>query len=69
MNFERDNIRRMAGYAYGEQPKDAGVVKLNTNENAYAPSPQVGKALARFDAETLRALSASHRRSAAPAHR
>ena len=54
MTFERDNIRRMAGYAYGEQPKDAGVVKLNTNENAYAPSPQVGKALAHFDAETLR---------------
>ena len=54
MTFERDNIRRMAGYAYGEQPKEAGVVKLNTNENAYAPSPQVREALAQFDAETLR---------------
>ena len=53
MTFERDNIRRMTGYAYGEQPKEAGVVKLNTNENAYPPSPQVRKALAHFDAETL----------------
>lgn len=54
MTFERDNIRRMAGYAYGEQPKEAGVVKLNTNENAYPPSPRVQEALAHFDAEALR---------------
>ena len=54
MTFERDNIRRMAGYAYGEQPRDADVVKLNTNENAYPPSPQVRAALASFDVETLR---------------
>ena len=54
MTFERDNIRRMAGYAYGEQPRDANVVKLNTNENAYPPSPKVLEALARFDVETLR---------------
>ena len=54
MTFERDNIRRMAGYAYGEQPRDADVVKLNTNENAYPPSPKVREALARFDVETLR---------------
>ena len=54
MTFERNNIRRMAGYAYGEQPRDADVVKLNTNENAYPPSPKVRAALARFDVETLR---------------
>ena len=54
MTFERENIRRMAGYAYGEQPSDADVVKLNTNENAYPPSPKVREALMHFDVETLR---------------
>ena len=54
MSYERANVRRMAGYVYGEQPNDTRVVKLNTNENAYPPSPAVGAALARFDAATLR---------------
>ncbi len=54
MSYERANIRRMAGYAYGEQPDDATVVKLNTNENPYPPSPCVMQALAAFDAEALR---------------
>ena len=54
MSYERANIRRMAGYAYGEQPDDAAVVKLNTNENPYPPSPRVGQALAALDVEMLR---------------
>ena len=54
MSYERANIRRMAGYAYGEQPDDADVVKLNTNENPYPPSPRVAEALAAFDVEALR---------------
>ena len=54
MSYERVNIRRMAGYAYGEQPEDADVVKLNTNENPYPPSPRVAEALAAFDVDALR---------------
>lgn len=54
MSYERDNIRRMRGYAYGEQPDDPDVVKLNTNENPYPPSPRVAEALAAFDAARLR---------------
>ena len=54
MSYQRDNIQRMAGYAYGEQPNDPGVVKLNTNENPYPPSPAVREALANFDAASLR---------------
>ena len=39
--FERPNIRKMQGYTWGEQPRDDGVIKLNTNENPYPPSPAV----------------------------
>ncbi len=35
----------MAGYVPGEQPRDDGVVKLNTNENPYPPSPRVFEAI------------------------
>ncbi len=41
----RANIRAMAGYMPGEQPRDGSYIKLNTNENPYPPSPRVFEAL------------------------
>src|ERR1700722_5222288 len=35
----------MAGYVPGEQPRAGGIIKLNTNENPYPPSPRVFEAL------------------------
>ncbi|HZW31888.1 MAG TPA: M20/M25/M40 family metallo-hydrolase [Isosphaeraceae bacterium] len=43
--FLRPNIARMAGYVPGEQPRDGGFTKLNTNENPYPPSPRVFEAV------------------------
>ena len=54
MSFVRANIERMTGYGYGEQPEDARVIKLNTNENPYPPSPEVARALAAVDVASLR---------------
>lgn len=45
MNGIRPNIRAMAGYVPGEQFNAPDIVKLNTNENPYPPSPRVFEAL------------------------
>ena len=37
----KKNIRQVVPYVPGEQPKKANVIKLNTNENPYPPSPKV----------------------------
>ena len=52
--YERENIARMNGYVWGEQPQDDETLKLNTNENPYPPSPAVTAALQGFDAAALR---------------
>ncbi len=41
----RPNIAAMHGYTPGEQPRDGGFLKLNTNENPYPPSPRVFEAI------------------------
>jgi histidinol-phosphate aminotransferase len=54
MSYFRDNIETLAGYEPGFQPKQRDVIKLNTNENPYPPSPEVLKVLRRISAEQLR---------------
>jgi histidinol-phosphate aminotransferase len=44
--YLRPNIRAMAGYTPGEQPQGTDIIKLNTNENPYPPSPRALDAMA-----------------------
>ena len=54
MSFQRTSIATMAGYVPGEQVNSADVIKLNTNENPYPPSPAVAAALKEIDSAYLR---------------
>jgi len=54
MSYARPNIEQMHGYVPGEQPKVPGLIKLNTNENPYPPSPKVFEALRAAVDERLR---------------
>ena len=45
MSLFRPLVQQMEGYTPGEQPQESGWVKLNTNENAYPPSPRVLEAV------------------------
>jgi len=40
-NLMRSLVQSLHAYVPGEQPKIKGLIKLNTNENPYPPSPQV----------------------------
>ena len=47
-------VRKLEAYTPGEQPKAKNVVKLNTNENPYPPSPKCAAVLKSFDLDRLR---------------
>jgi histidinol-phosphate aminotransferase len=50
MSLWENNIRQVTPYTPGEQPKSFNVIKLNTNECPYPPSPKVKEAI--MDSET-----------------
>ncbi|MFQ6861488.1 MAG: histidinol-phosphate transaminase [Beduini sp.] len=50
----KDYLRDVEPYVAGEQPKMANLIKLNTNENPYGPSPKVEAALKMLGSEKLR---------------
>jgi histidinol-phosphate aminotransferase len=58
MSFFRSTIKNMPPYVPGEQPRPGTkVIKLNTNENPYPPSPKALAVLRNFDGELLRRYS------------
>ena len=70
--FFLPHVDRLAGYVPGEQPRDGGITKLNTNENPYPPSPRVSEAITSGLTDRLRLypdpVATAFRRAAAELH-
>ncbi len=49
-----NNVRKVTPYTPGEQPKIRNIIKLNTNENPYPPSPLVKQAIEGIGDDLLR---------------
>jgi len=53
-SYIRQSVAGCDGYVPGEQPSAKDIIKLNTNENPYPPSPLVIKAYKDLDPDLLR---------------
>ena len=60
MGYFRENIEKAKGYEPGFQPAETDVVKLNTNENPYPPSPAVMDAIRDISEEQMRRYPDPH---------
>jgi histidinol-phosphate aminotransferase len=49
-----DLVHQLDPYVPGEQPQNQQIIKLNTNENPYPPSPDVTKAIQVYSYDNLR---------------
>ncbi len=54
MKYGRAILKDVEGYVPGEQPKHGNIIKLNTNENPYPPSPKVMDVLRQIGPDALR---------------
>jgi histidinol-phosphate aminotransferase len=51
--FWSDLVHQLTPYVPGEQPKVSNLIKLNTNENPYPPSPKVHEAISQANDKNL----------------
>jgi histidinol-phosphate aminotransferase len=54
MKYARTLLQGVEGYVPGEQPRIPNIIKLNTNENPYPPSPRVLETVQHLGADALR---------------
>jgi histidinol-phosphate aminotransferase len=59
-NYLSARAQSITPYKAGDQPKGQGIIKLNTNENPYPPSPKTLEAYKDYNAAGLRLYSDTH---------